>query len=202
MRRCAVIVLGALAVLVGCGGGDDDPGVVDRSRDVPAAVQAFLDRVVTPAELAYTAEYDLLNKNGGGRHVIEVASDPPELEVRIDGEPVDLADEPALARFGIFSGFLAQNPLAAIEASARRADAGDAQFPERDGLDCLAIPVQGAVASTWCLNRDGIFAFVENPSVRALSTCKEPPSSSSRHPIPPDRNRISTLVWAVFYAAF
>lgn len=175
MRRCAVIVLAALAALSGCGDGDDaDPGVVDRTRDVPADVHAFLDRVVDPTTIAFTATYDLLNKNGGGEHVIHVESDPPELTATIDGEPVDLDDEPALSQFGIFSGFLAANPRAAIEATARREDAGDAEHTTRGDLDCIAIPVQGAVASTWCLTPEGIFGFVENPSVRYELTSYEP----------------------------
>ena len=174
MRRGAVIVLGALSLLAGCGDDDDaDRGVVDRSREVPADVQAFLDRVVDPATIAFTADYDLLNKNGGGEHVIHVESEPPTLTVTIDGEPVDLEDEPALSQFGIFSGFLAANPTAAIEATARREDAGDAEHTRRDGLECIAIPVQGAVASTWCLTPDGIFGFVENPSVRYELTSYE-----------------------------
>ena len=175
MRRCAVIALAALAALAGCGDRDDaDPGVVDRSRAVPADVRAFLDRVVDPATIAFTADYDLLNKNGGGTHVIHVESDPPQLSVTIDGEPVDLDDEPALSQFGIFSGFLAANPSAAIEATARRVDAGDAELTTRGDLDCIAIPVQGAVASTWCLHPAGIFGFVDIPSVRYELTSYEP----------------------------
>ena len=166
MRRGAVIVVAALA-LAACGGDDDaDPGVVDRSREVPADVQAFLDRVADPTEVRFVADYSLLNKNGGGEHELHVESDPPELTVTIDGETVDLADEAALSRYGIFSGFLAANPRAAIEATARRVDAGEATFSERDELDCIAIPVQGAVASMWCLTAEGIFGFVDIPSVR------------------------------------
>lgn len=175
MRRGAVIVLAALALSAGCGDDDDaDPSVVDRSREVPADVLAFLDRVVDPATIAFAADYDLLNKNGGGEHVIHVESDPPALAVTIDGEPVDLENEPALSRFGIFSGFLAANPSAAIEATARRADAGDAEHSRRDGLDCISIPVQGALASMWCLRPEGIFGFVDNPSVRYEVTSYTP----------------------------
>ena len=165
--RLAIVVL--VALLAACGGGDDDvadDGIVERDRPVPADVQAFLDRVADPADLTLDLTYDLLNKNGGGEHVVHVESDPPRLIVTVDGEPVDLEDEPALARYGIFSGFLAANPKAAIEATARRVDAGDAELTEQDGLDCIAIPVQGAVASRWCLNADGIFGLVDNPSVR------------------------------------
>lgn len=165
MRRLPAIVL--VAVLAACGGGDDAPaddGVVERDRPVPSDVQAFLDRVADPAELTLDLTYDLLNKNGGGEHVVHVTS--PPVAVTIDGRPVDLADEPTLAGFGIFSGFLSANPAAAVEATARRADAEDAVLTERGELDCIAIPVQGVATSTWCLTADGVFGFVDNPSVR------------------------------------
>jgi hypothetical protein len=160
--RFAIVLVAALAA---CGGdGGDDASVVERDRPVPADVQAFLDRVVDPATLTLDVTYDLLNKNGGGEHVVHVSS--PPLAVTIDGEPVDLADEPALAAFGIFSGFLADNPAAAIEANARRVDADDAVFSERGDLDCIAVPIAGSATSTWCLTDDGYFGYVDNPSVR------------------------------------
>lgn len=167
MRRLALI---AVVVVLAAGCGDDDgaadEGVVDRDRAVPADVQAFVDRIVDPATTPFTGDYDLLNKNGGAEYLIHVESDPPEVTVTINGEVVDLTDEPALSAFGIFSGFLAANPKAAIEATARRSDAGDAELTEVDGNDCLAIPVQGAAASTWCITPDGFIASVDNPSVR------------------------------------
>lgn len=169
MRRALAIAL--LVAVASCSGSDDSGpdggGVVDRDRDLPADVRAFLDRVVDPATEAFEARYDLLNKNGGGEHTVVVVSAPPELTVTVDGEIVDLTDEAALARFGIFSGFLAANPAAAIEATARRADAGDADLTSPYGLDCIAIPVQGVAVSTWCLStRLGIFAYVDTPAVR------------------------------------
>jgi len=170
VRRLSAIVVVALS-LVACGGDDgtdgggDDDGVVDRDRPVPADVQAFLDRVVEdPGALALDATYDLLNKNGGGEHVVVVTA--PPLAITIDGAAVDPTDEPALAAYGIFSGFLAQNPRAAIEAAARRADADDAVFSTRDGMDCIAIPIRGVSTSTWCLDEIGIFGYVDTPSVR------------------------------------
>lgn len=166
MRRLPAIVLGAL-LLAACGDDDDaDSGVVDRTREVPADVQDFLDRIVDPADVAVEVSYNLLNKNGGGEHRVDVVSRPPDLTVTIDGEVVDLDDEPALAQYGIFSGFLAANPKAAIEATARRADAGDAEHTRDGELDCLSIPVQGAVASTWCITAEGFIAAVDTPSVR------------------------------------
>jgi hypothetical protein len=170
VRRIACFVL--VVVIAACGGGDDatDDAVVDRTRPVPANVRAFLDRIADPTSIAFTADYALLNKNGGGQHTIHVESEPPTLTVAIDGARVDLDDEPKLASFGIFSGFLAKNPAAAIEATARRADAGAARFSTQtaasDALRCVEIPVQRAVTSRWCLTDEGIFGFVDNPSVR------------------------------------
>jgi hypothetical protein len=165
-RRVAILVLVALAA---CGQGADDPpedaAMPDRSGEVPADVQSFLDRVADdPASLPLDLTYDLLNKNGGGEHEVGVTS--PPLAVTVDGEPVDLADDTTLGGYGIFSGFLAANPAAAIEANARRADADPAVFSERDGMDCIAIPVAGSATSTWCLTGDGIFGYVDSPSVR------------------------------------
>jgi hypothetical protein len=166
VRRLPAIVLVALLAACGGGGGDDagpdDGTVVDRSRDVPADVQAFVDRIVDPATLEVHAEYHVLNKNGGGEHVVVVDTDPPDVAITVDRIAVDIENEPALAQYGIFSGFMAANPKAAIEATARRADAGDAEIV--DG--CLSIPVQGAVTSTWCVNDDGFVSSVDNPSVR------------------------------------
>jgi hypothetical protein len=161
-RRVAILLLVALAA---CGGDDepDDP-VVDRTGEVPADVQALLDRVADPSTLTLDLTYDLLNKNGGGDHEVHVTS--PPLAVTIDGEPVDLDDQPALAAYGIFAGFLAENPAAAIDAAARREDADDAVFSERDGMDCIAIPIAGTATSTWCLTDDGVFGYVDSPSVR------------------------------------
>lgn len=169
MRAVAAIVLAALVgACSGDGtGGDASDGVVERDRPVPADVQAFLDRVIDPTDVAFTADYELLNKNGGGVHDLHVESEPPAVRVTIDGEPVDLEDQPALARFGIFAGFLAENPSAAIRAAAQREDAGDAVFTEPYGIECIAIPVQGVSTSTWCLSsRLGIFAYVDTPAVR------------------------------------
>jgi hypothetical protein len=162
-RRVAILLLVVLAGAA-CGGDEPDDPVVDRTGEVPADVQAYLDRVADPSALTLDLTYDLLNKNGGGKHEVHVTS--PPLTVTIDGEPVDLDDQPALAAYGIFAGFLAENPAAAIDAAARREDADDAAFSERDGMDCIAIPIAGTATSTWCLTDDGIFGYVDSPSVR------------------------------------
>jgi hypothetical protein len=172
----AVLVL--VALLAACGGDDGGAvGVVDRSRAVPADVRAFLARIADPAAVSFVADYSLLNKNGGAEHTVHVESDPPALRVTIDGAEVDLTDEPSLAQYGIFSGFLAANPKAAIEATARRADAGDAVRSTREAaglrLDCIAIPVQGVAASTTCITDDGLVGYVDNPAVRYELTARD-----------------------------
>ena len=174
MRRIAVFVI-AVALLGACGGGGDDDsadrGVPDRTRAIPADVQAFLDRVADdPTTVPFDATYHLLTKTGGAEHTVTVTSTPPDLHVAIDGQPVDLANETKLSSFGIFSGFLAKNPAAAVAAAARRADAGDAEFTTKDvagvKLDCVAIPVQGAQTSTACLTPEGVFGYVDNPTAQ------------------------------------
>jgi hypothetical protein len=165
-RRIAIVLV--LALLAACSGGDDDDtgdGVVDRDRPVPADVQAFVDRIREPVRLV--ADFALLTKLGGGEHDVHVELDPVHgMSVTIDGEPVDLTDNGSLAEYGIFDRFLTSGPAAAILAAAQRADAGDAVFSERDGMDCIAIPIQGTATSTWCLTDDGIFGYVDTPSVR------------------------------------
>jgi hypothetical protein len=170
VRRVAVFLAVALA-LAGCGGDDDDDlgdGVPDRTAPVPADVRAFLDDVADPAALPLTATYHLLTKAGGAEHTVEVRIAPPTVEVAIDGTAIDLDDEATLSSFGIFSGFLAANPAAAIESAARRAYAGDAVHTTRQlagvELRCLSIPVQGAQTSEACLTPDGVFGYVDNPS--------------------------------------
>jgi hypothetical protein len=90
--------------------------------------------------------------------------------VAVDGQPVNLSDETKLSALGIFSGFLAKNPAAAVAAAARRADAGDAVFTKKDvagvTLDCIAVPVQGAQTSTACLTPEGVFGYVDNPTAQ------------------------------------
>jgi hypothetical protein len=164
------VLVALVGLLAACGGkGDDDAGgsgVPDRTRPVPADVRAFLDRVADPSKLAFTATYHLLTKNGGSEHSVAVASTPPSVRVTIDGAAIDPTDDAALSSFGIFSGFLAKNPSAAIEAAARRADAEDAVFTTRTAagvqLRCIAVPVQGAQSSEACITPDGIFGFVDN----------------------------------------
>lgn len=167
MRAAALFVL--VALLAACGGGGSatpPPTVVERDRPVPNDVQAFLDKVVDPTTVAFVAIYDLLNKNGGAEHTVHVESRPASLDVTIDGKTVDLTDEASLVPFGIFAGFLSANPKAAIQAAAQRADAGAARFSERHDLECIEIPVQDVVASTWCLHPIGVFGYVDTPSVR------------------------------------
>jgi hypothetical protein len=181
MRRIAAFVVAA-ALLAACGGGDDDApesGVPDRTREIPADVQAFLDRVADdPAKVPFSATYHLLTKTGGAEHTVAVASSPPDLQVTIDGQPIDLADEAKLSSYGIFSGFLAANPAAAIAAAARRTDAGDAVFTKKEiagtTLDCIAVPVQGAQTSTACLTPQGVVGYVDNPTAQYQLLTYEP----------------------------
>jgi hypothetical protein len=169
----AALVL-ATALAAGCGGsGDDgdavgtDDGVVDRSRPVPAEVTEFVDAIVDPVTVpGFVADYRVLNKNGGGEHTVHVTVEGGALVLSVDGEPVDANDDAALSAYGIFSGFLHANPVAAIRAAAARADAGDAVFSERGALECIAVPVQEVTASSWCVDATGVIGFVETPSVR------------------------------------
>lgn len=171
MRRITVFVLVALVAACGDGGSNDDGAVVvDRSRPVPADVRVFLRRVVDERTIAFDATYHVLAKLGSTEHTIEVHVDPPSVTIIADGHAVGAADDVALSQYGVFSGFLSRGPARAIQAAARRADAGPARFSTHpaapDAFDCVEIPEQGAVTSTWCLNGAGIFGYVDTPAVR------------------------------------
>lgn len=180
MRRATVFVA-VLALAAGCGGDDDDTGdhgVVDRSRDVPADVQSFLDRVAPDGEVAFRATYSVLKRFGGQESTVEVESSPPDVTIRAgDVEVVNGEGEAALSDVGIFSGFTTTAPAAAIRAAATRADAGEAQRSTREAagveLDCVAVPVQDAIAITACLTPEGIFGYVDNAAVRYELTAYE-----------------------------
>lgn len=175
MRAAALFVL--LALVAGCGRSSPSSPpppsetLVDRTREVPIDVRAFLDRVTDEHTLAFTATYDVLERLGGEESTVEVEADPPDVTITA-GEVVVVngEHEAALSAVGVFSGFMTTGPAKAIEAAARRADAGPARFSSREAagvrLDCIEIPVQGTAASTACLTPDGIFGFVDNPAVR------------------------------------
>ena len=172
MRAAALFVL--LALVAGCGRSSPSSPpetVVDRSRELPVDVKAFLDRVADEHTLAFTATYDVLKRLGGEESTVEVEADPPDVTITA-GEVVVVngENEAALSAVGIFSGFMTTGPAKAIEAAARRADAEPARHSSRTAagirLDCIQIPVQDTAASTACLTPDGIFGFVDNPAVR------------------------------------
>jgi hypothetical protein len=181
VRRATAFV--ALALLGACGGGggkgdDLGSGVVDRSRPVPDDVRSFVARVADPTKVAFRATYHLLTKSGGGEHDIGVTSTPPTLAVTIDGHVVDLADQAAMSAYGIFAGFLGRNPAAAIESSARRADADDAARTSRTvagvSLECIAVPVQDVTTTELCITPEGIAGYVDTPAARYELTSYAP----------------------------
>jgi len=180
VRRATAFV--ALALLASCSGGnsgnDLGSGVPDRTRTVPADVRDFLARVVEPAKVPFHATYHLLTKSGGTEHTVDVTSTPPNITVTIDGKSIDLANQAALSAYGIFAGFLGANPKAAIDAAARRADAGDAAHSTRTvagvKLDCIAVPVQGATTTELCITAQGIAGYVDNASAQYELTSYAP----------------------------
>ena len=187
MRRIALVV--ALALVAACGGDDDDGAVddpvVNRDRELPEALQLFLDEVPDQGEVAFTATYHVLKRFGSEEHTVAVRSTPPsvtietgELRVVTGPEPEtciaaecnDVVDDARLSATGVFSTFTTEGPKQAIASTAAREDAGDPVFSTRTvasvDLRCVEIPVQGVSASTWCITPEGIFGLVDTPAVR------------------------------------
>lgn len=180
MRRVPLIALALVVIAAACagdGGGAGTPttvddGVVERNRPLTPELEAFLARVDT--ERPFTATYEVLRRAGGVRSQVTVARTSTSTEVTSGALrvllPASTDEETELSALGIFSTFFADGPAATIEATARRADADDPVFTARTVLNlnlrCVEVPVLGASASEWCLTPEGIFGYVDTPSVQ------------------------------------
>ena len=203
----------ALAVAMACSGEDPSTGPVEPTTstapdvDVAPEIAEFLRRAGGGAEVAVTAEYAVLYKLGGGESTVTVRSAPPASSVTVgevlvvDGPrpaSCDLAartcvgsvEEQRLTAFGISSRFWSAGPIDAITGMARRSGGGAPVRSTRTAagvtLDCLAVPVEHAVTATHCITPEGVFGFVENPSVRYQLTSYTlgPPAAPVEPPFP------------------
>lgn len=189
MRRLPLIALLLVGVSVGCGSGDGgdagpsttaDDGVVERDRPLTPELEAFLDRVDTGRP--FTATYEVLRRAGGVTSEVTVTRTATSTEVTSGTLrvvlPASTDEEAALSDIGIFSTFFAAGPAAAIEGTARRADADDPVFSVRRvlglELECVEVPVLGTSASAWCLTPEGVFGYVDTPAVQYELTEYEP----------------------------
>jgi hypothetical protein len=199
----AVVLIG-LSACSGSGGGGTDGGGGATQTTVPAALQAFLDRVAKPGSIPYTAKYDVLQKLGGADSQVTVESAPPAWrittgDVVIVGGPVEATcristgtcrkgiDDAALSGTGIFSGFFAGSTSQQLKATANRAGATAPTFSELDvagvRVDC-AILASGPI--TACLTPEGVYGLVDDSSRRASLTSWSgvPPATPITPPSP------------------
>ena len=103
---------------------------------------------------------------------------------------VGSVEEQRLTAFGISSRFWSAGPIDAITGMARRSGGAAPVRSTRTAagvaLDCLAVPVEQAVTATHCITPEGVFGFVENPSVRyeLTSYTLGPPHAPIEPPFP------------------
>lgn len=207
MRRILPLLI-ALTVLAGCSddGGAPSPTSVGTTKKVPAAVRNFVARVAEPGAVPFRATYRVV-KSLGGETDVEVVAAPPGWQVRagdfvVVGGP-DAAtcrvqerrcapgiQEQLLEPIGVFSRFFADAPARALEADTRRSGAGPVEFSTRSvagtDLRCASVPIEGVVATTYCLTEAGVFGLVENTAVRYELTSYEPgdPGEDAGPPYP------------------
>ena len=207
--------LGALlAVSVAACNGEDPstqpvPPTTTVAPDVDVAPETaqFLSRAAGAVAVAFTAEYAVLYKLGGRQTTVTVRSAPPASSVTagdvvvFDGPhpaSCDLAarscvgwvEEQRLTAFGISSRFWATGPVDAITGMLRRSGGAPPVRSTRTAagvaLDCMAVPVEQALTAVHCITPEGVFGFVENPSVRyeLVSYTLGPPSAPVEAPFP------------------
>jgi len=196
MRRIAlVLLLAAVASAASCADGEPTQTTLPPQPStsiapdaaLPEVVRTFLDDVAEPGTVAFTATYRVQRKLGGGERDLEVRSEPPSWRITdgdlvfVDGPKpatcktsaqmcVGELREALLTPTGVFSRFFSTGPAQALRTDARRAGAGApvATTKQVAGLElrCLAVPIGGATPATYCLTSDGVFGWVDTPSVR------------------------------------
>lgn len=216
MVRPLLAALVAGAVLAACSGGDrpstDQAGTTTTSappQELPPELDAFLDRAARSANTPFEGSWDVLRKLEGVASTVSVVAAPEgAARLTVGDLVVVLGERPAtcrpsaracvgevredqLAAFGIFSTFWSKGPLDALRAAAARDDAGTPVTSTRRAagvpLECVAVPVGAALPATSCTTPEGVFGFVDNPSVRYELTSYrvgDPPAGALDVPFP------------------
>ena len=193
MFRPVLAALVAGLVVAGCSGGDrpstEGPSSTTTApaEDLPPEVQTFLDRAAAAHGASFTASYDVLRRLGGVTSTAEVVAGPGGARITIGDLVVLTGDHPAtcrvsaeaclgevredqLAPYGIFSTFWSTGPADALRTVVRRDDDGAPVRSARSAagvpLECIAVPVGSSLPATACTTPEGVFGFVDNPSVR------------------------------------
>jgi hypothetical protein len=199
------ILLAALLVLLaGCTSAERPstaPGPstsVAPDRALPREVRAFVASVAEPGSIPFRATYHVQRKLGGGEADVEVVASPPAWTISsgdisvtdgtgqqtcVGGRCREGVRDEVLAPLGVFSRFFATAPARSLETDARRAGAGAAVGSTRTSagvaLRCLAVPIDGATPSTYCLTPQGVFGFVDTPFVRYELTSYSSPATAA-----------------------
>jgi hypothetical protein len=194
VARPLLAALVAAVLVAGCSGGDrpsteaaTTTTTAPPSKDLPPEVRAFLDRAAPGQRAVFRASYEVLRKLGGVSSTAEVVAEGGNARITVGDLLVFTGDHPAtcrtsarscvgevredqLAPFGIFSRFWSTGPADALRTVVARDDAGKPVASTRTAagvaLDCLAVPVGASLPATSCTTDDGVFGFVDNPSVR------------------------------------
>jgi len=196
VARPLLAVVVVTAVLAGCSGGDrpSASSSTDRRGDAPAdaaalppELDAFLRTAAGAERASFVATYDVLRKLGGVRSTVAVASVPGQARIGVGDLVVLAGDRPAtclvsaeacvdevredrLAPYGVFSRFWSTGPADALRAVVRRADDGRPVRSTRTAagvpLECVAVPVGSSLPATSCITPEGVFGYVDDPSVR------------------------------------
>jgi hypothetical protein len=192
--RPLLAALVACILFAGCSGGDrpstaeGDTTTTTAPNRLPPEAEAFLDKASRRADTSFEATWEVLRKLEGVTSTASLVAAPGGAArltvgdlVVVSGEQpatcltsaracVDEVREDQLAAFGIFSTFWSIGPLDALRTAAGRDDAGTLVLSTRTAagvpLDCVAVPVGSALPATSCVTPEGVFGFVDNPSVR------------------------------------
>jgi hypothetical protein len=192
--RPLVAAVLAAALLAACSGGDR-PSTAEGTTTTTAAppqlppeLQSFGETASGSADASFEATWDVLRKLEGVASTASVVAAPGgAARLTVGDLVVVLGEQPAtcrtsarscvgevredqLAAFGIFSSFWSTGPLEALRVAAGRDDAGTPVTSTRTAagvrLACVAVPVGTALPATSCITPEGVFGFVDNPSVR------------------------------------
>ena len=194
MVRPLLAALVAGLLVTGCSGGDRPSTSAVKTTtttaptgDLPPEVAAFLQRAAAAEDASFTASYDVLRKLGGVRSTVAVSAASGGARITVGDLVVLTGAHPAtcrvsaeacvgevredqLAPFGIFSRFWSTGPAEALRTVVARDDDGQPVTSTRTTagvpLDCIAVPVGSSLPATSCTTPEGVFGFVDNPSVR------------------------------------
>ena len=194
MARPLLAALLAGVLVAGCSGGDrpstapeEPPSTTAPAGDLPPELDAFLQRAAASEDASFEASYAVLRKLGGVRSTATVVAGPGGARITVGDLVVLVGDDPATCRtsaracvgevreeqlgeYGIFSRFWSSGPADALRTVVRRDDDGRPVPSTRAAagvpLECIAVPVGSSLPATSCITPEGVFGFVDNPSVR------------------------------------